>query len=198
MTRLFKYILIICFCLVISSANAGRMDYLKGVASTVTCSTANDVELWAPTDQSGGDTGSADLICQKFTIAAQKTITGYNIKVCDNNSDTGDFDFEIYNHDAGNDYPDETSLVANSTKNTNASALGDCGSPAEYFVELASTFDLPSGTYWMCRDENNGADVVIEKDNTSAGDRFCYSTDGGSNWTCVDDVSQNFELWGCN
>lgn len=162
------------------------------------CTTDNDAEQWSPVGQDGGNTSNHQLICDKVTTSQVLDITSYLIRICDNNSDTGNAEVSLYNHDAGNDQPDETSQVANSAKDENASSFPDCVSYAETSVELAATLeDLAVGTYWLCVEEEASADFKVRKDGTSTGDRWCYSDDGGSSWTCQDNQSQDLEVWGC-
>lgn len=168
-----------------------------GVAAGVSCTTSNDGVLAEPVTQPG--TGNSDMqwTCLKFTLAAQKTITAYKILECDNNSDTGNTRVQILNHDAANDYPDDTSLVSNTNVSMNMSSVSNCATKQTSEYNLATPQVLASGTYWVCSLAENSANRFVFYE-TSTGNRACYSSNTGVTWTCIANTAYDMEVWGCD
>ena len=162
------------------------------------CTILNDSSQYAPVDQDNDSTRTNTWQAMKFTLAAQTTITMYRTTICDEGVDAGHLDIVIMNHDAGNNYPDETSVVANSTATLAASSISNCYPVGVNDLDMASTFVLSSGIYWVVQEEDGSA-IKFARDGTgSTGDRRCMSEDSGSTWTCYDNESVNIEVWGCN
>lgn len=164
---------------------------------TVPCTVANDSALYEPVDTDFTDGSSRTWVANKVVFASQVTVTLYKSYACDNGSDAGTIDMLLMSHDAGNDYPDETSEVADSTKSLAASALTDCASYVSDEFVLATPLVVAAGTYWVVNKEV-GSNTLKGYDSISTGDRMCYSDNSGTDWTCYDNQGFNLEVWGCN
>ena len=192
--------LLFVLCLSFQASAWNPMVMGSGVGSPV-CSTANDEALYVPTGQDG-DSPNADAVyvANKLTFAAQKTVTMYQFKSCDNSgSDTGSQTLCLYDDDGGGATSEPTTIVANSSINKAASTLGDCATQNQDDYELASSLVVSAGTYWVVAIEVDSADILKEFDSSSGSgsERKCYSADG-TNWTCDDNKEYNMEVWGCN
>jgi hypothetical protein len=198
MKRLISLLLFLTLCCAVQ-ANARMNAYIAGsvVAGGGSCTTGTDKFLWSA-DQTDSAGSSVTWKAQKFTIAAQKSVTMYQIGQCDDNADTGNARIVIMNHDAVNDYPDETSEVSNSAMTKAANLIQACSTHTLEDYELAATLTLPAGTYWLVSQEQNSADLNTGYSTAATGERVCYSSDSGSNWSCVDNTAYHMEVWGCD
>jgi len=197
-----KKLLFIAILFFSSLASAGFLQMQEQIIMSkqiAVCTTANDSSQWTPIGQSLDDgTANATWVAQKIVLGSQITVTMYQFYSCDNSgSDTGSQTLLLMDHDAVNDYPDETSEVANSSINLSTSILGTCDTQNQDDYALASPLVVAAGTYWVVAKEIDSANTLKVRDTSSIGDRRCYSTDAGTNWTCSDDSAYNFEVWGC-
>lgn len=179
---------------ILGKAKAGVSSFAGSGVSAAACTVDNDSQLWHPTTQPGISDSGAAWVATKFTLAAANTITLYKIKESDSGSDTGNERIVIMNHDSENDYPDETSEIANSTVSTAMSSVP--ASPTVISHILSSTIVLPAGTYWLVNQEENSADRYVRYV-ASTGDRACYSANSGLTWSCTANTTYDMELWGC-
>lgn len=171
-----------------------RMNgYVAAGVGAASCTTDNDGKIWEPTTQNGGGSSSVTWVASKITISANSTITMYKSKETDDAA-TGNIKMLLMNHDAVNDQPDETSIVANSTITKNNGDIP--GTPTVNEYVLPSTFNLTVGTYWLVSQEENGM-ARGQFFSSSSGNRACYSNNSGSTWTCTADYSYDMEVWGC-
>ena len=188
-----KIYAIILFFLLCPIAIAGQQQG-AGEPQGASCTTANDSERWAPVDQSGGSNRSNDWVCGRVVIAAAITVTGYNVAICDDGTNVGSITMKMFN-DSG-DEPNEASEIANSSINSAMSTLPDCSTYTKTFIAVATPFVLSAGTYHLCSDEVDSAVRLVRLDESSNGDRECYSADG-STFTCNDNQSVEYEVYGC-
>lgn len=80
----------------------------------VSCSVSNDSEQWAPFDQGDTNYAQSAWLANKSIIGSQITVTGYLVDTSDVGG-SGTVRMVIMDHDSGNDQPDETSEVADSS-----------------------------------------------------------------------------------
>ena len=184
-------LLLLCFPLALHSGGIIGNWY-----SAVACTTATDSSQWAPTGQDDNDTASATWRATKVTLGSNITLTAYIIKERDTNQ-TGSDTVVMMNHDAGNDYPDETSEVADTEITLGHASIPDGAPPAVTEFPLASPTNINSGTYWVVIKEVDGIASLTYRDTSSSGDRYCSSYNSGSTWSCTDNFSLNIEVYGC-
>jgi len=176
----------------------------RRAAENVACNTANDSVQWQPNGSDGSSYDYRVYNCDKVVIGANITVTGYSGKVADHSgADTGNVVFKVFNQDTttggacGNDCPDLTSPVSGSTTTNSTSVLPDYPVWTETEHDLASTYSLPAGTYYLCTYEDSGADFYTLKNTTSSGDRWCRSEDGSTITYCYNNESFYLRLLGC-
>ena len=188
--------MLIVFCFGFSSPHS-RIIARKNASATA-CTVDNDSEQIAGNDQTQSGSSSSVYVCQKLTPSGNITVTGYNVGICDDNSDTNTTTMLVYNHDAGNDWPDETSLVSNSSKATAMSVFPTCDTFTPTFVAVDTTYSMTGSTpYWVCSVEDDSAQRKHARDESSTGDRYCYSDAPASGWTCIDNWALITQVYGC-
>jgi len=189
--------IIVSFILLLFSIPVFAMPpfVMNSGVQTQDCNLNNDSSIWS-TNQDGDTTKTATWRAQKITLAAETTVTSYLQTLCEGNQ-TGSVTMVLMNHDSGNDYPDETSEVANTDSTVTAANISDCYPVESTEFDLASPTLVSSGTYWIVVKEIGGISARTYTDSSSSGDRYCYSEDSGSTWTCSDNVAMHVELWGC-
>lgn len=192
--RLF-YILIAVFLAFNVWATDPFFDEIFSGGEGVSCSVSNDSEQWAPDTQDDTNYAQSAWLAQRFTIAAQITVTGYLIDVDDQGDNDELVTVSIFNGDA-TDPTEPEDAVANSSITVDTDLLPDALT-TDYFYELASPIVLPAGTYWVVQQEVGAAALFTNWDSTSTGDRKCYSINSGANWTCEDNQAYDMEIWGC-
>lgn len=198
--------LLICLLLLPSLAWGSDLgqDYARmnpyilggGVSAAAGCTVDSDKKLWNPVTQPGTTQSLIAWKAQKFVLAAEKTITGYNVKNCDNNQ-TGSVSLMIMNND-GSNYPNEESIVPDSTVTKAHSAIVDCGTGTVEFWQLATPITLAAGTYWVTSKEVDGADYA-QYYATSTGDVVSYDAAGNGTWdTLATNTAYDIEVYGCD
>ena len=190
---------------IIEVADAGITDKLKAVIAAKNagapagCTTANDSQLIHVDEvftSASPFENNSHFKCQKHTITTGSTITEY-IQNLRESTGANTYTLQLYEHDSGNDYPDETAPIANT-----AVTLGHADIPgvaADVTFTLASPTVVNETTVWLC---GNATDMQPDWSYIVAGsERVCYSTDWVYNtsatYTCYDDDGNPQEIWGC-
>lgn len=166
---------------------------LAGGASGVTCTTANDTELWVKTGSNNA--GTHYVYCaQKVLLAATTSLTEYFFTMCDNGTDAGTVEVSLYTHNVGSNQPN--TQVSGTAKSINASVLQNCTAygSAQFTLDPVKT-GVASGSYWLVTREV-GSTLIVPYDTGDTGGRICGSDDG-STWTCYDDLKHMNAVWGC-
>lgn len=190
-----RWLILSCLLLLIFISPSSAVIVGQTVTSGPSCSTANDELLVGYTGDGESAANTSTINCLKITIPVGADVTEYKCDLCDDGSDTGDIDIELYTHDAGNDDPE--SLVANSTLNVAASTItNDCpNNDIDTFTLGATLENLMAGTYWICIEENNSAAIKVLYE-ADVGERICTGAVHGS-LDCDDNYSLCFDVWGC-
>lgn len=168
---------------------------MNASATSPSCTTADDSLLYIPTGIGGDTTDADDIVCQKFTLSVETMVTEYIVDMCEANQ-TGSLTVFLFGHDAVNNYPDETNLIANSTVTLQDEDIADCFPRVAVTATLGTPILVDANTYWVCTDKTS-IDRRWSLDTSSSGDRKCYSNDAGSTWTCANDAAVDVEVWGC-
>jgi len=159
----------------------------------VSCTTADDSEIYHPVSQDGTGYSTLGYAATKVTLSSATMVTTFLAKICDIVTTSGTVTMLLYSHNAGSDEPDDA--IADTDSTVSYTEIADCDTTEVQNFDLGTPKLVSAGTYWIVSREN--ADTNRRQFYTaSVGDRRCYSSDGTS-WTCTNDSAYDMEVWGC-
>jgi hypothetical protein len=185
--------LIITFILLAVQPSSAVVMVGYGQSAELSCTTSDDSLIWHPVTQPGTDGSFASLVAQKITLSATTRFTAYKFRM-NRAGSGGTYTLKLFNHDSGNNLPDETSVVSGTSTTANIDDLVGSGSSVVE-VPLATPVTLAAGTYWLAKSDLAGTSAMFYV--ASTGDRLAYSADGGTNWNPIGNLAYDMELWGC-